>query len=296
MYRPPHLKPGDKVALISPAGAMDSSYMPYALTVLQEWGLEPVIGRYALEQYGYFAGTDEQRLADLQWALDTEDIRAIFCTRGGYGTLRIVEQIDYSRFQGTPKWIVGFSDITVLHTKINALGFETIHGAMPKTFSTTSVTALERMREFLFGHVSTYKLPSHPLNIVGDVEAELNGGNLTMLHALAPTRIRYRYPAPILFMEEINEQLYAVDRMLQSLKLSRALTHVQAFLFGSFSNIDESGYGKSCAEVLHEFAQPFNVPACFNFPAGHTEENFPLILGSTIRLAVDSQGTEIEFV
>ena len=184
MFRPPYLQSGDKVALVSPAGIIDPLSIHDAVEVLRSWELNPIVGPNAAATYGYFAGRDEQRLQDMQWALDDEDIRAIFCTRGGYGSLRIVEQLDYSIFQGSPKWLIGFSDITVFHSKLNTLGIESMHAPMPKSFRTTNPAALLRLKEFLFGKISSYRLPPHPFNREGIVQAELTGGNLTLLHCL----------------------------------------------------------------------------------------------------------------
>lgn len=296
MLKPAYLQSGDKVALISPAGVFERNYLPNAIAVLKTWGLIPIIGRYALEQHGYFAGNDEQRLADLQWALDNEEIRAIFCNRGGYGTLRIIEKVDYSKFQGNPKWIIGFSDITVLHTKINSLGFESIHGAMPKTFSSTSIYALAKLKEFLFGKITPYQIPPHPCNQAGIVRAELTGGNLTLIHALAPTCVSYHHQSPIIFMEDVDEDLYAIDRMLQSLRLSHCFESLQGIIVGAFTDISESGYGKTCYKVIDDVTKELGVPVCFNFPAGHIADNYPLIMGSTIELSIDQNGSEITFL
>ena len=161
MFRPPYLQSGDKVALVSPAGIIDPLSIHDAVEVLRSWELNPIVGPNAAATYGYFAGRDEQRLQDMQWALDDEEIRAIFCTRGGYGSLRIVEQLDYSIFQGSPKWLIGFSDITVFHSKLNTLGIESMHAPMPKSFRTTNPAALLRLKEFLFGKISSYRLPHH---------------------------------------------------------------------------------------------------------------------------------------
>ena len=227
MYRPPYLQPGDQVAVISPAGAIEPAVIEEAVKTLRSWELEPVIGKHAAAKYGYFAGNDNQRAEDMQWALDTEDIRAIFCTRGGYGSMRIVEQLDYSIFQGSPKWLVGFSDITVFHAKLNTLGIESMHAAMPKSFPNTEPEALKRTREFLFGQVNAYQLPPHPLNQSGIVEAELTGGNLTLLHCIHSSNLECKHQTPILFIEDIGENLYAIDRMLQSLKLAEKFTKIQ---------------------------------------------------------------------
>lgn len=172
MFRPPYLQSGDKVALVSPAGAIDCIYIEQAVNTLRSWDLQPVVGENALAVHGYFAGNDEQRIHDMQWAMDDEDIRAIFCTRGGYGSMRIVEQLDYSIFQGNPKWLVGFSDITVFHSKLNTLGIESLHAPMPKSFGNTTPDALARLRDFLFGQVTSYHLP--PIPSTKKVSSRLN--------------------------------------------------------------------------------------------------------------------------
>ena len=296
MYRPPYLQPGDKVALVSPAGAIDVNYIHDAVRILREWGLQPVVGVHADKRNGYFAGTDEQRLMDMQWALNDEDIRAIFCTRGGYGSMRIVEQLDYSVFQGSPKWFIGFSDITVFHAKLNTLGVESLHAPMPKSFQTTNSKALQRMQEFLFGKISAYHLPPHPFNKNGLIQAELTGGNLTLLHCMRSTRLECKRQSPVLFIEDVGENLYAIDRMLQSMKLSYKFDRLQGVLVGHFSEMKGLNFGKSAEEIILELLEEYNYPVCFNFPAGHAAENFPLIMGATIEMEVTKQGSSIHFV
>lgn len=295
MYRPPYLQPGDKVALVSPAGVIDVDYIHEAVRILRDWELKPVVGTYADGQYGYFSGTDEQRLTDMQWALDDEDIRAVFCTRGGYGSMRIVEKLDYSTFQGAPKWLVGFSDITVFHAKLNTLGIESLHAPMPKSFNTTSPEALQRMREFLFGEISSYRLPPHPFNKEGLIQAELTGGNLTLLHCMRSTPLECKYQSPVLFIEDVGENLYAVDRMLHSLKLSEKFDRLQGLIVGHFSDMKGLNFGKNAEEIIRELLEEYSYPVCFGFPAGHAAENFPLIMGATVELEVSKQGSFIHF-
>ncbi len=295
MYRPPYLQPGDQVAVISPAGAIEPAVLEEAVKTLRSWELEPVIGKHAAAKYGYFAGNNNQRAEDMQWALDTEDIRAIFCTRGGYGSMRIVEQLDYSIFQGSPKWLVGFSDITVFHAKLNTLGIESMHAAMPKSFPNTEPEALKRTREFLFGQVNAYQLPPHPLNQPGIVEAELTGGNLTLLHCIHSSNLECKHQTPILFIEDIGENLYAIDRMLQSLKLAEKFTKIQGLIAGDFSEMKGLNFGKDAYTIIHELLEEYQYPVCFGFPAGHSSANYPLIMGSTVHLEVHSEGTTISF-
>lgn len=296
MFRPPYLQAGDKVALVSPAGAIDPGYISSAAELLRSWELNPIVGQYACETYGYFAGTDEQRIQDMQWALDNEDIRAIFCTRGGYGSLRIVEQLDYSLFQGAPKWLIGFSDITVFHSKLNTLGIESMHAPMPKSFRTTSPEALLRLKNFLFGKVTAYHLPPHPFNREGLIQAELTGGNLTLLHCIRATSLECKHQNPVLFLEDIGENLYAIDRMLQSLKISGKFERLQGIITGDFTEMKGLNFGKNADEILQELIGEYTYPACFGFPAGHSANNYPLIMGSTIEMEINSQGTVIQFL
>lgn len=296
MLRPPFLQPGDKVALVSPAGAIDASYIREAAEVLRSWDLEPLVGTYAAATCGYFAGDDEQRLHDMQWALDEEDIRAIFCNRGGYGSMRIVEQLDYSRFQGAPKWLVGFSDITVFHSKLNTLGIESLHAPMPKSFGKTDPEAMKRLKEFLFGEISSYRLPAHPYNREGMVRAELTGGNLTLLHCLRSSVLECKHQSSILLMEDIGENLYAVDRMLQSLKLSDKFSRLQGVIVGEFTEMRGLNFGKDAYTIVREILDDYRYPVCFGFPAGHSANNYPLILGSTVEMEITATETTIHFI
>ena len=295
MFRPPFLQTGDKVALVSPAGAIDEKYIISAAATLRSWGLEPVTGPNATAVYGYFAGTDQQRIEDLQWAMDDEDIHAIFCTRGGYGSMRIIEELDYSIFQGSPKWVVGFSDITVLHSKLNTLGIESLHAPMPKTFGETTAAAMKCLHDFLFGQITSYHLPPHPFNQRGAVQAELTGGNLTLLHCLRSSSLECKHQSPILFIEDVGENLYSVDRMMQSLKLTDRLERLQGVIIGNFSDMKGANFGKTAEEIIHEVLCDYTFPICFNFPGGHTADNFPLIMGSTIEMIVSEEGSVIHF-
>lgn len=295
MFRPSYLQTGDKVALISPAGNIDPQYVEDAMQLLSSWGLLPIKGKHVTAKSNYFAGTDAERKEDVQWALDDEDIRAVFCSRGGYGSMRIVEQIDYSIFQGNPKWLIGCSDITVFHSKLNTLGIESMHGPMPRSFQTTDTEALRRLKNFLFGKITPYIIPPHPYNREGIVQAELVGGNLCLLHCLNSSPIEHRDRDSILFIEDVGENLYALDRMMQSFKLAGRFEHLQGVIVGTFSGMKGEDFGKNAYEIIKEALDAYDFPVCFGFPAGHTPENYPLILGANIELTVDGNGCEINF-
>lgn len=296
MLRPSYLQAGDKVALISPAGIISPEVINNAIDLLHSWDLIPLTGRHATSRYGYFAGTDQERLEDLQWALDADEIRAIFCTRGGYGCLRIVEKADYSTFQGNPKWLIGFSDITVLHTKMTALGIESMHAPMPKSYPTTDREALEHLKQFLFGSVSSYLIPPHPFNRKGIVRADLAGGNLSLLHCLRSSVVEYPLEDTILFIEDIGENLYAIDRMMQSFKLTGRLKNLQGLIVGGFSGMKGEDFGKDAYEIIQEAVEEYRYPVCFGFPAGHIPNNYPLILGASVELSVGENGSELIFL
>ncbi|MDL2252110.1 LD-carboxypeptidase [Odoribacter sp. OttesenSCG-928-J03] len=296
MFRPNFLQTGDKVALISPAGYIEQTHIDYAVQLLLSWGLEAVVGKHALNRHGYFAGTDAERMEDLQGAMDAEEIKAIFCTRGGYGCMRIVEQLDYSIFQGNPKWLVGFSDITVLHSKLTSLGIESLHAPMPKSYENTDRESMKLFQNFLFGNITSYSLPHHPLNREGIVRGELTGGNLCMLHCVRSTIIEYRSHRSVLFLEEVGENLYAVDRMMQSLKLAGRLSNLQGLIVGDFSKMQGENFNKSAYEIIRETVEDYDYPVCFGFPAGHAERNAPLIMGADVELTVESSGSELVFV
>ncbi len=296
MLRPPYLQSGDKITLISPAGIIDPEYIEYAEKILDSWGLIPVRGKNIFKRHGYFAGTDAERLTDFQHAMDDEDSKAIFCTRGGYGCMRIVEQADYSVFQGNPKWLVGFSDITVLHTKLTSLGIESLHAPMPKSYAKTQPDALEKVKEFLFGHISPYHLPPHPLNREGCVRADLTGGNLSLLHCLRSSVVEYPSHHSVWFIEDVGENLYALDRMMQSFRLSNQLANLQGLIVGDFSEMRGENFGKNAYEIIKEAVDEYTYPVCFGFHAGHTANNNPLILGADIELSVDENGSDILFL
>ncbi|MDR0982694.1 MAG: LD-carboxypeptidase [Culturomica sp.] len=295
MLRPNYLQEGDYVALVSPAGHIDGSCVENATELLQSWGLNPIVGRNAEKQYGFYSGTDEERIEDLQWAMDNDEIKAIFCTRGGYGCMRIVDKLDYSKFQGEPKWVVGFSDITVLLSKITSLGIESMHAPMPQTYSDTDKDALTRLKEMLFGEVKNYYIPTNHLNRIGFVSGELTGGNLCILNCIRSTNIEHNSHNSILFIEDVGENLYAVDRMMQSFKLSGRLEDLQGLIVGAFTEIKNNNFTKDAYELIREAVDEYEFPVCFNFPAGHIHNNYPLIMGASVCLNVETSGAEVIF-
>ncbi|GAB4290654.1 MAG: LD-carboxypeptidase [Marinilabiliales bacterium] len=291
---------GDKVIIISPSGKIDKSKITNAINHLESWGLMVLTGEYSKHKYYQFAGTDRQRLQDLQNALDRLDIKAIFCARGGYGLNRIVDSVDFTRFLKHPKWIVGFSDITILHQVINnKFHIPTIHGLMPNSYPDFPLKnkPLNMLKKTLFGSFPNYKIKSHQLNRKGKGAGKLVGGNLSVLYSLRGTNHDYDFDGKILFIEDLSEYHYHVDRMMINLKNGEKLKNLAGLIVGKFSAMKDksSRFGKSVEEIIYEAVSEYNYPVCFNFPAGHIKVNLPLIFGKEIELSVDNQNSYIKY-
>jgi Uncharacterized proteins, homologs of microcin C7 resistance protein MccF len=295
---PLYLKPADQVRIISPSGVINPDQIDGAIKMLTNWGLNPTEGQFSRSEYGRFAGTKEQRAADLQQALDDPDVKAILCSRGGYGVAQIIDRIDFTGFLKLPKWLIGFSDITILHNAITNLGIASIHGVMSKYFTELPDGAdqIQLIKEILFGKHPTYQIPHHPLNRTGLVKAKLTGGNLSVMMGLRGTRFDVNYENNILFLEDVAERPYKVDRMIQNLRLSGVLSKISGLVVGQFGECEEDPLMKqTMQEIIWEAVRDYDYPVCFNFPAGHVDYNLPLIMGETVSLNVKEGGVCIEF-
>lgn len=284
MTTPPYLKPGDKVGIVSTAKRCEPHEINDGLALLKNWGLEPVLGRNAFESDGFLAGTDAQRLADLQLMLNDANIKAIFFTKGGYGTLRIIDSIDWTAFKANPKWLVGYSDITLLHCHIHNFGIQSLHSVMLQGIPKSNVISSESIRIALFGESLSYSIPLQPENkVAGTVEGTLVGGNLSMLYAIVGSESDIDTTDKILFIEDIDEYLYHYDRMLISLKRAGKLSKLKAVIVGGMLDIKESTipFGRNDRGITLEH---FDCPVYFGFPSGHIEDNRTLIMGRTIRI------------
>lgn len=284
MTTPLYLKPGDKVGIVSTAKRCEPHEINDGLALLKSWGLEPVLGQNAFESDGFLAGTDEQRLSDLQLMLDDTSIKAIFFTKGGYGTLRIVDSIDWTVFKANPKWLVGYSDITLLHCHIHNFGIQSLHSVMLQGIPKSNVISSESIRIAIFGESLNYSIPVQPENrVIETVEGILIGGNLSMLYAIVGSESDIDTTDKILFIEDIDEYLYHYDRMLISLKRAGKLSNLKAVIVGGMLDIKESTipFGRNDREITLEH---FDCPVYFGFPSGHIEDNRTLIMGRTIRI------------
>jgi muramoyltetrapeptide carboxypeptidase len=288
---PPSLEPKDKVAIVAPARKISKQELRKAIDILTGWGLEVVFPENLFKEHHQFSGTDEQRAADFQWALDNPDIKAIFCARGGYGSARIIDSLDFSAFRNQPKWIVGYSDITVIHTHINKLfNISTIHGTMPINFATNSVQSLNTLKSILSGDMPTYAVGGNEFNIKGKSEGQLVGGNLSILYSLNGSESFPDVEGKILFIEDLDEYLYHVDRMVMNLKRAGVFASLSGLVVGGMTDMRDNQvpYGKTAEEIIYDAVKEYNYPVCFNFPAGHVENNLALITNKKVRLNVST--------
>lgn len=295
---PPFLHANDQIRIVSPSGSIQPEYIDGATKVFINWGLKVTEGKHARSEYGRFAGTPEQRTADMQEALDDPDVKAVLCSRGGYGLSQIIDKLDFSMLLTYPKWLIGFSDITILHNAITNLGIASIHGLMAKHLTELSPDGepVLRLQKILFGELQTYSVSQHVQNKFGKGEGKLVGGNLSVLMGLRGSRFDLDYSDAILFIEDIDEAPYKLDRMIQNLRFSGVLSQLSGLVVGQFSDCVEDPLMKqTILEIVADAVQDYHYPVCFNFPAGHVEYNLPLIMGANVKLEVTVKGAQLIF-
>ncbi len=298
MIIPPYLKQGDKVGIIAPARHIEQSKYESIINILTRYGFNTVRGNTTYLEYGPFAGTDTERAADLQSMINDPSINAIFCLRGGYGTVRIIDKIDFSFLKENPKWIIGFSDITILHNVLHNAGIVSVHGQMPLNFAErTENKGLDKLISALKGESVNYRIEMFKLNRVGVSSAYLVGGNVAILSSLIGTPYDINTDGKILFIEEVGEYLYRFDRLMYHLKLSGKLSKLKGLIVGGLTDMKDNipEFGQSVEEIVHDLVKEYNYPVCFNFPAGHIKENFPLIFGKKIKMDISENSSVISF-
>jgi muramoyltetrapeptide carboxypeptidase len=291
MTTPPYLKKGDRIAIVSSARRITREEVEPAIRTFASWGLEVVEGEHLYASYNQFAGSDEQRQFDFQQMLDDSSIRAIICSRGGYGTVRIIDRLDFTRFLQNPKWIVGFSDVTVLHSHIHRhYGVETMHAIMPVNFKDkyNGSPSLDSLKKALFGRKLVYHVPAEGYFRKGSCKGSLVGGNLSILFSLTNTSSDIRTNGKILFLEDLDEYLYHIDRMMMNLKRSGKLEGLAGLIIGGMSRMhdNEIPFNKTANEIIAEAVGDYSYPVCYNFPAGHLDDNRALILGREVTLVI----------
>ena len=303
---PKSLKKGDKIAIISPAGAVDASQLEKGLEMIKSKGFEPILGEHLYTKYsnGYnYAGTEKERLNDINWALNDDEISAVWASRGGYGCQHLLEGLNLKGFEKNPKWYIGYSDNTVIQSYLLKKGFASIHG---QTIKTSSFGVTEESYDLIFallkGKKPKYSLASHQFNKEGIIDGELVGGNLALIYALLGTKYSFDFKDKILFIEDIGENFYALDRMIMSLELAGVFKKIKGLIVGGMTNMGDEKENKQYEESFDEFAfkmisdkiSKYDFPTIFAFPNGHIKDNRPLIIGSDIKIKVEDK-VRIEF-
>lgn len=302
--RPEYLKEGDSVGVvdISSAISLSTDSAQTILNRIRRWGLKVKLGAHVFDHSGnWFPASDVERALDVQSMIDDKNIRAIICFRGGYGAIRTLSYLNLMKLREDPKWLVGFSDITVMHYALRVVGIESIHGEMPAKFNSDSVSidaSAMSMRDALFGKVTEYVTAPVEYNQYGSAEGQLVGGNMTIIANLSATDIDNYFTSPsILLIEDVGEQIYAIDRRLQMLKRSGKLSRIKGLIVGHFIDTEqEERWGSSVYELIHEYAKELKIPVIFSFPSGHTDPNYSLYMNRKVRISVDAKGGKVTFL
>jgi muramoyltetrapeptide carboxypeptidase len=294
MITPAALQPNDVIGIVSPGKHIDAALLERAANLIKQLGYRVKIGEHATDRHHYFSGTDAERAHDFQRMLDDDEVKLILCSRGGYGSARIIDRLDFSRFGQQPKWIAGYSDITVFHAHVlRTFGVESLHATMPLDFGDdpSSDAPLRKLLEAASGQQQYYEIEANPNNRSGNAGALLTGGNLSVLCSLLATPSEVETDDKILFIEEVGESCYRIDRMMNTLLRAKKLNHLAGLVVGGLTPVANDNFGMSTAEIIAEAVAPFNFPVAFGFPAGHFHDNYPLIMGLTYQLEVGETAT-----
>lgn len=293
MIIPSFLAQGDAIAIVAPAKAVDKAALSYAVALIEEKGYKVKLGENIFDVEHNMAGSDASRLSDINRFINDSDVKAILAFRGGYGSIRIIDDIDFNFLEKNPKWLIGFSDVTVFHNALNKLGLASLHATMPINFQINTKEAIDSLFNSLEGRENEYTIKSNFFNTKGHVEGELIGGNLAVLCSLIGTKYDVDYTGKILFIEDLSEYLYRLDRMMWSLKHSGKLSQIKGLIVGGFTQMQDGdiSYGKSAYEIISEHTKDLGIPICYDFPVGHFEDNRAMECGIKASLFVNSEKT-----
>jgi muramoyltetrapeptide carboxypeptidase len=296
---PPYLKPGDTIGLVCPAGFMPAEKYQTCIETLIGWGFKVVVGKTPGHQFHYFSGTDEERLKDLQHMMDDKNIKAILCARGGYGTGRIIDQLDFKKIEKTTKWLIGFSDITILHSHLfSNYKIASLHAPMAAAFNDDEYKNqyVQSLHDALIGRKADYSVEGNSLNQKGKASGILVGGNLSLLVNIIGTPSDIKTKNKILFIEEVGEYIYTADRMMYQLKRSGKLDHLKGLIIGRFSDMKDTTvpFGKTIEEAIKDLVKDYDYPVCFGFPVSHDKENYALKIGVKYKLNVSPTLVELK--
>ncbi|MDA8904826.1 LD-carboxypeptidase [Flavobacteriaceae bacterium] len=301
LIQPEYLKYGDTISIVAPSGVLNNfdNKIIKAINIFESWGLNVVLGKHIYDKNGHFAGTDKNREKDFQKALDNKNIKAIWCARGGYGAVRIIDKLKFDSYLRNPKWIIGFSDITVIHNKLNLYNSESIHAMMITGFEEIDQNnnSLSKLKSVLFGDDLSYSIGPNKNNKIGKSEGNIVGGNLTLLQSTIGSKTELKTKDKILFIEEVGEYAYSIDRMLYSLKRAGYFDNCKGLIVGQISNVKKNttDFGMSINELILEVLDEYDFPILFDFPAGHEKTNYPIILGRKIKLDVTKSKSKVVF-
>jgi muramoyltetrapeptide carboxypeptidase len=294
---PPYLTKGDTVGIVATARKVELKSLQPAIDLLKGWGLHVVVGKTIGLDNNQLAGQDWQRATDLQQMMDNPSIKAIWSAKGGYGTVRVVDRLDFTKFKQKPKWMIGFSDTTVLHSHINTLDIATLHGIVCISVANATPQAIESFRKALFGEKLEYNIPAHSFNKQGKAAGELVGGNLSVLYSIVGSRSEIDTKGKIIFIEDLDEYLYHIDRMMMNLERNGYFKEVKGIIIGGMTKMRDNDipWGHDALEIIKDITSKYNIPVCYNFPAGHIQDNRALPLGKTVTMEVTATGTKLSF-
>ena len=298
MIQPPALNPGDLIYITAPAKITDPKTVFFAKEYLEKKGFKVLVSAHCFGSHNYFSGTDEERMLDLQFGMDHPDVRAILCARGGYGSIRLVDRINWANMLREPKWLIGFSDITVFHHRLNKLGVQSIHGSMPINFEKNTEAALTSLVNTLKGSWPQFLLPPNQSNKPGVAIGNLIGGNLSIVYSMLGTDDQYDFEDSILFLEDVGEHYYQVERMFFALKKAGVLHKIKGLIIGGITDLEDTDppLGRTIEEIVLEQLRFSTTPVMFNFPAGHIEDNRAIVFGKKVQLTVTEAEAKINYL
>ncbi len=299
MFCPNALKAGDRISIIAPSGVVEPEYVEKTQAIFKNWGLKVTLGEHVFNKYGRFAGTESERLYDLQNSLDNPDIQAVFFARGGYGIAALLSRISLDKFKQNPKWLIGYSDVTALHSFISKIGICSLHAPMSSHLAQEGGSDQSSLflKQIIFGEKPEYRIKNHPLNRPGICTGYVRGGNLSVLSGLRGTPYDLQTKNTILFIEDVNEQAYHIDRMMQNLKLGGILDKISGLIVGQFSGCeDDPKMNCSIYESIFRLVEEYDYPVCFDFPVGHVDINYPMIENGKTQLNVENQSVYLKFI
>ena len=298
MKKPQPINPGDLISILAPAKSIDKSIVDYAKDFLVQRGFEVNVSAHCTGRHHYYSGTDEERISDLQSAIDDSEVMAILCARGGYGSVRVFDRLDWTKFREQPKWIIGFSDITVFHHILQSMDIQSIHGTMPLNFESNSKEALQTMLMAAGGESFKIQVDSSEKNKEGSAKGELIGGNLSIIYSLLGSQYAFDFRNKILFIEDLSEQYYHIDRMLYALKLHGVFDQISGLVVGGMTDMKDTevSFGKDVYDLVLEHLEGKQIPICFDFPCGHINDNRAMIVGADVFYQVSGPIVELCYV